>query len=195
MFCCAFRVDFGQRLTHRRKRHSNLSGPAVTLQERLVAITQLFRVRKPCVLLFLTQPNSGNTPYRCDPITPILPNPSFDPISSSLAPDATFIQLIQYQAPDIVKVIGSLTFVTVPVLNRQRLNALRAELSSIGLPVLCPIMASVTLPLPGSTVRMQTPLPVICRLRASIGYSGLGAKIANAFAFDIDITPSLGGLN
>ena len=67
----------------------------------------------------------------------------------------------------MVKVIGIRTFETVPGLNRQRLNALTAELSRMGLPILWAIVASVTLPLPVSTVTTQTPLPVIFRLRAS----------------------------
>ena len=67
----------------------------------------------------------------------------------------------------MVNVIGIRTFETVPGLNRQRLNALTAELSRIGLPMLCAIVASVTLPLPASTVTTQTPLRVIWRLRAS----------------------------
>ena len=67
----------------------------------------------------------------------------------------------------MVNVIGILTLETVPGLNRQRLNGLTAELSRIGFPILWAIVASVTLPLPGSTVTTQTPLPVIFRLRAS----------------------------
>ena len=67
----------------------------------------------------------------------------------------------------MVKVIGIRTFETVPGLNRQRLNALTAELSRIGLPILWAIVASVTLPLAVSTVTTQTPLPVILWLRAS----------------------------
>ena len=67
----------------------------------------------------------------------------------------------------MVKVIGIRTFETVPGLNLQRLNALTAELSNIGLPILCAIDASVTFPLPASTVTTQTPLPVMWRLRAS----------------------------
>ena len=67
----------------------------------------------------------------------------------------------------MVKVIGIRTFETVPGLNRQRLNALTAELSRTGLPILWAIVASVTLPLPVSTETTQTPLPVILRLRAS----------------------------
>ena len=69
----------------------------------------------------------------------------------------------------MVNVIGILTLETVPGLNRQRLNALTAELSRIGFPILWAIVASVTLPLAGSTVTTQTPLPVIFRLRASYG--------------------------
>ena len=67
----------------------------------------------------------------------------------------------------MVNVIGIRTFETVPGLNRQRLNALTAELSRTGLPILWAIVASVTLPLAVSTVTTQTPLPVILRLRAS----------------------------
>ena len=67
----------------------------------------------------------------------------------------------------MVKVIGIRTFEAVPGLNLQRLNALTAELSNIGLPILCAIDASVTLPLAASMVTTQTPLPVMWRLRAS----------------------------
>src|SRR2546423_2771682 len=48
------------------------------------------------------------------------------------------------------------------------------------------MVASVTAPLATSTVRTQTPLPVTWRLRASYGYSGLGANDAVAFAPDIE---------
>jgi len=67
----------------------------------------------------------------------------------------------------MVNVIGILTLETVPGLNRQRLNALTAALSRIGFPMLWAMVASLTLPLAGSTVTTQTPLPVIFRLRAS----------------------------
>ena len=71
----------------------------------------------------------------------------------------------------MVKVIGILTLEeTAPALNRHRWNALVAALSSIGLPVLCAIVAPVTLPLAVSTVTTQTPLPVTWRERASYGY-------------------------
>ena len=80
-----------------------------------------------------------------------------------------FIISATYDAPVIVKMIGMRTFATVPGLNRQRLKALTVELSRIGLPMLCSIVASVTAPLPVSTVSTHTPLPVIFRLRASYG--------------------------
>jgi len=67
----------------------------------------------------------------------------------------------------MVNVIGIRTFETVPGLNRQRLNALTAELSRMGFPILWAMLASVTLPLPVSTETTHTPLPVMCRLRAS----------------------------
>jgi len=67
----------------------------------------------------------------------------------------------------MVKVMGIFTFETVPGRNRHCLNALTAELSSIGLPMLCAMVASVTLPLPVSTVTTQTPLPIMRRGRAS----------------------------
>ena len=89
----------------------------------------------------------------------------------------------------MVKVIGILTFETDPGLNRHRRKALSAELSKIGLPILCAMVASVTAPLPVSTVTTQIPLPVILRERASYGYSGLGALVARAFAPEIDIVP------
>ncbi len=94
-----------------------------------------------------------------------------------------------------MNVIGILTWETVPGLNRHCRNAARAELSSIGLPVLCVMEAPVTLPLPGSTVATQTPLPVIFRERASYGYWGRGAFMARAFARDIDIAWALIGVN
>ena len=89
----------------------------------------------------------------------------------------------------MVKVIGVRTLETVPGLKRHRRNALVAALSKIGLPVLCAISAPVTLPLPGSTVITQTPLPVILERRASYGYSGRGALTAITFAEDMDIGP------
>ncbi len=94
-----------------------------------------------------------------------------------------------------MNVIGILTWETVPGLNRHCRNALRAELSSIGLPVLCVIEPSVTLPLAASTVTTQIPLPVILRERASYGYWGRGAFIARAFALDIVIAWALTGVN
>jgi hypothetical protein len=89
----------------------------------------------------------------------------------------------------MVKVMGMLTFETVPGLNRHCRNALVAALSRIGLPVLCETLALVTLPLAASTVATITPLPVTCRDRASYGYWGRGAYNARAFARDIDIGP------
>src|SRR5207245_8857854 len=89
----------------------------------------------------------------------------------------------------MVKVIGILTFETDPGLNRHRRKALSAELSKIGLPILCAMVASVTAPLPVSTVTTQIPLPVILRERASYGYSGFGELTARAFAPEIDIMP------
>jgi hypothetical protein len=67
----------------------------------------------------------------------------------------------------MVKVMGILTFETVPGLNRHCRKALTAALSNIGLPMLCAMVALVTLPLPGSTSATQTPLPVMRRERAS----------------------------
>jgi uncharacterized membrane protein YgcG len=94
-----------------------------------------------------------------------------------------------------VNVIGILTWETVPGLNRHCRNALRAELSSIGLPVLCVMEAPVTLPLAASTVATQTPLPVMRFERASYGYPGRGEFMARAFALDIDIAWALIGAN
>jgi hypothetical protein len=71
--------------------------------------------------------------------------------------------------------MGILTLETVPGLNRHFRNVRTAESSSIGFPVLSAIEAPVTLPLLGSTSTTQTPLPVMWRVRASDGYSGLGA--------------------
>src|SRR5436189_3692579 len=89
----------------------------------------------------------------------------------------------------MVKVMGILTLETVPGLNRHCRNALTAALSRIGLPILEATEALVTLPLPGSTSTVTTPLPVMCRERASYGYWGRGAYKARAFARDIDIGP------
>src|SRR5215831_11613954 len=91
----------------------------------------------------------------------------------------------------MVKVMGILTLETVPGLNRHCRNALVAALSRMGLPMLCETEALVTLPLPESTSTVITPLPVICRERASYGYCGRGAYNARAFARDIDIGPGL----
>jgi hypothetical protein len=88
----------------------------------------------------------------------------------------------------MVMVIGILTFGATPGLKRHRLNALTAELSKIGLPMLWAIVASVTLPL-ASTETTQTPLPIIFRERASYGYSGRGELMARAFALEMDIIP------
>src|SRR5205814_4556021 len=78
--------------------------------------------------------------------------------------------------------MGIFTSETVPGLNRHCRNAVRAELSSIGLPVLCVMEPPVTLPLAASTCTTQTPLPVILRERASYGYWGRGAFMARACA-------------
>ena len=67
----------------------------------------------------------------------------------------------------MVKVIGMLTFESVPGLNRHCLNAVVAALSRIGLPVLDETLQLLTLPLPESTEQTITPLPVTCRERAS----------------------------
>src|SRR4029077_7025983 len=73
----------------------------------------------------------------------------------------------QYWAPVVVNVMGILTFETDPGLNRHCRKALSAALSNIGFPILDAIKALVTLPLPASTSTTHTPLPVICRERAS----------------------------
>src|SRR5438046_1571143 len=65
----------------------------------------------------------------------------------------------------------------------------------MGLPILCAMEPPVTLPLAGSTVTTQTPLPVMCRERASYGYWGRGAFTARAFALDIVIAWALIGVN
>jgi hypothetical protein len=91
----------------------------------------------------------------------------------------------------MVKVMGILTLETVPGLNRHCRNALVAALSRMGLPMLEVTEALVTLPLAESTSTVITPLPVMCRERASYGYWGRGAYNARAFARDIDIGPGL----
>ena len=88
----------------------------------------------------------------------------------------------------MVKVMGILTLGATPGLKRQRLKALTAELSKIGLPRLCAMVASVTVPL-ASTETTHTPLPVVWRECASYGYSGFGELSARALALEIDITP------
>jgi hypothetical protein len=57
--------------------------------------------------------------------------------------------------------MGTFTFgAAAPGLNRHRLKVLVVELSRIGLPILCAIDTSVTVPLAVSTLRTATPLPV-----------------------------------
>ena len=86
--------------------------------------------------------------------------------------------------------MGILTFgEQAPGLNRHLRNALKAELSKIGFPMLCAIDASETEPVATSTLRRATPLPVILRDRASYGYSGFGALMATAFAPEAVIMP------
>ena len=89
----------------------------------------------------------------------------------------------------MVKVIGAVTEEAVPGLNRHCRNALTAALSNIGFPILFDTDALVTLPLAESTCMTITPLPVMCRERASYGYCGRGAYKAEAFARDSDIGP------
>jgi len=96
----------------------------------------------------------------------------------------------------MVKVIGAVTDEAVPGLNRHCRNALTAALSNMGFPILFDTDALVTLPLAESTCMTITPLPVMCRERASYGYWGRGAYKARAFARDIDIGPgALTGTN
>ena len=73
----------------------------------------------------------------------------------------------QYWAPVVVNVMGILTFETDPGLNRHCRKALSAARSNAGFPIPDAIEALETLPLPGSTSTTHTPLPVICRERAS----------------------------
>src|SRR5205823_14331055 len=82
----------------------------------------------------------------------------------------------------MVNSIGILTFETVPGLNRHFRNALTADLSKVGSPVLFSIEAPVTLPLAGSTDTMQTPIPVTAGARSLAGYFGSGVKGARAFS-------------
>src|SRR5438552_15718206 len=89
--------------------------------------------------------------------------------------------------------MGILTWETVPGLNRHCRNALRAALSSRGLPILCAMEPPVTFPLAGSTVTTQTPLPVICLELASYGYWGRGAFTARAFALVMVMASALIG--
>src|SRR6516162_3682148 len=81
--------------------------------------------------------------------------------------------------------MGTRTLDTVPGLKRHCRKAsvvLLVLLSRIALPVLCSMVASVTLPLAVLTVTMQTPSPVICWRFARSGYTGIGALMASAFA-------------
>jgi hypothetical protein len=66
-----------------------------------------------------------------------------------------------------VKVMGILTLETVPGLNLHLWNVLTAASSSMELPMLCVTRAAVTLPLPGSTSTVITPLPMSLCARAS----------------------------
>ena len=96
-----------------------------------------------------------------------------------------------------MKVIGILTFgAVVPGLNFHRRKVVSVAESSMLFPVLCAIVASVTLPLAGSTDTTHTPLPVIFFARHSYGYGGRGAETADAFALDMFIVPegALGAL-
>src|SRR4029453_6120733 len=88
----------------------------------------------------------------------------------------------------MVNSIGILTFETVPGLNRHFWNALTADLSKVGSPVLCSIEASVTRPLARSTDTMQTPIPVTPGERTLSGYFGKGVKVARAFAEEYEVT-------
>ena len=83
-------------------------------------------------------------------------------------------------------VIGTRTCETLPGLNRHLRNVSVVTLSRIALPVLCAIIALVTLPLAVSTIIAQTPLPVIFACFAWYGYSGKGALTARAWAADKD---------
>src|SRR5437899_12220751 len=83
--------------------------------------------------------------------------------------------------------MGPRTCETFPGLTRQLLKVWTVSLSSIVLPVLLDIFASVTLPVATSTLTMQMPLPVRLRRFASYGYSGKGALIAIDCATDRDI--------
>src|SRR6266702_617178 len=91
----------------------------------------------------------------------------------------------------MVHSIGILTFETVPGLNSHFRNALTADLSRVGSPVLCSIEAPVTLPLAGSTDTMQTPIPVTPGERALAGYLGRGVKVARDFwgTYDLGCLP------
>src|SRR5215470_16068065 len=88
----------------------------------------------------------------------------------------------------MVNSIGILTFETVPGLNRHFWNALTADLSKVGSPVLCSIEASVTRPLARSTDTMQTPIPVTPGESSLSGYFGKGVKVARAFAEEYEVT-------
>src|SRR5438045_2779843 len=66
----------------------------------------------------------------------------------------------------------------IPRLNFHRRSAETAALSKIGFPMLWSMTASATAPVTTSIVIATIPLPVILLLRASYGYSGLGAETA-----------------
>ena len=82
--------------------------------------------------------------------------------------------------------MGTRTRETVPGLNRQFLNVCVVSLSSSGLPVLWNMLALVTVPVAGSTVTTQTPLPLRLRRLISYVYSGKGAVIARDWATESD---------
>jgi hypothetical protein len=87
----------------------------------------------------------------------------------------------------VLNSIGTLTFETVPGLNRHFWNALTADLSKVGSPVLCSIEASVTRPLARSTETMQTPILLAPAERTLDGYLGRGVKVARAFAEEYEV--------
>src|SRR5206468_12195249 len=79
------------------------------------------------------------------------------------------------------------TLYTFPAINCNVRNVSVVILSRFAFPVLCAMIALVTLPLAVSTSITQRPLPVIWACFAAYGYWGRGALIAKALAANTDI--------
>ena len=94
-------------------------------------------------------------------------------------------------SPLFVNSTGMLTFETVPGLNFHVRTVLRADVSSSGLPVLCPIEAPVTLPL-ASTDTTQTPLPQCAANGLPVDTPGAARRSQLVSTQDPESRPRLG---